>query len=77
MSAPRSTCVETGGPSDRGLRDPSPTRRDPALTKARAEYVRVAERYQRDPGPEHECWAEFEALADWLDDPITMEVPRD
>lgn len=36
---------------------------DRALAKARREYVRVAERNGQDPGPEGECWAEFEALA--------------
>jgi hypothetical protein len=38
-----------------------------ALRKARREYVRVAEEQGTDPGPEDECWAEFEALADYGD----------
>lgn len=35
-----------------------------ALAKARREYVRAV----ADPGPDTECWAEFEALADALDE---------
>jgi uncharacterized protein (DUF433 family) len=48
-----------------------------ALYKARREYVRVAEQDGQDPGPERECWAEFEALADAvaaLDDPALREA---
>jgi hypothetical protein len=37
-----------------------------ALVKARAEYVRLAERAGHDAGPDDECWAEFEALASYV-----------
>lgn len=37
-----------------------------ALTKARTEYVRAAEAQGDDPGPTTESWAEFEALAEAL-----------
>jgi hypothetical protein len=39
-----------------------------ALQKARSEYVRVAEEAGFDPGPSDECWVEFEALADAVED---------
>ena len=42
--------------------DPAVIRR--ALYKARREYVRVADAHGHDPGPDWECWAEFERLAD-------------
>lgn len=38
-----------------------------AIQKMRTEYVRVAEQSGSDPGPNHECWAEVEALAEYLD----------
>ena len=39
------------------------------MTRIRAiEYVRVAEADGRDPGPPDECWAEFEALDDAVDE---------
>jgi hypothetical protein len=34
-----------------------------ALRKALSEYVRACEGDGQDPGPKDECWAEFEALA--------------
>ena len=37
-----------------------------ALHKARIEYVRGAEQDGQDPGPDDECWAEFEALASYV-----------
>lgn len=37
-----------------------------ALRKARIEYVRGSEQDGQDPGPEDECWAEFEALAEYV-----------
>jgi hypothetical protein len=40
-----------------------------ALRKARVEYVRVNEAQGSDPGPERECWAEFERLADYVEAP--------
>jgi hypothetical protein len=36
-----------------------------ALHKARVEYVRGCERDGQNPGPEDECWAEFERLAEY------------
>jgi len=36
-----------------------------ALMKARTEYVNVAESQGTDPGPEDECWVEFERLAEY------------
>jgi hypothetical protein len=38
-----------------------------ALLKARIEYVHVAERDGFDPGPDDECWAEFERLAEYAE----------
>ena len=37
-----------------------------ALTKARLLYIGTAAVYGHDPGPDDECWAEFEALADYV-----------
>jgi hypothetical protein len=37
-----------------------------ALTKARILYIAAAEEDGHDPGPDDECWAEFEALADYV-----------
>jgi hypothetical protein len=39
-----------------------------ALWKARIEYVNVANAQGSDPGPPSECWAEFERLADALNE---------
>lgn len=38
-----------------------------ALTKARMLYIAIAAEDGEDAGPEDECWAEFEALQDYLD----------
>ncbi len=37
-----------------------------ALTKARILYIGVAAAQGTDPGPDDECWAEFEALAGYV-----------
>ena len=37
-----------------------------ALTKARTLYVGIAEENGQDAGPDDECWAEFEALAEYV-----------
>lgn len=42
-----------------------------ALVKARLLYVEAARAAGQDPGRDDECWAEFEALADYI------EVERD
>ena len=34
-----------------------------AITRARLLYIGTAVADHRDPGPDDECWAEFEALA--------------
>jgi hypothetical protein len=39
-----------------------------ALRKARIEYVRLAQLQGTDPGEEWETWAEFEQLAEYLDE---------
>jgi len=47
-----------------------------ALFKARREYVRALEEIGRDPGPEDECWAEFQNLADEADVDIAKPYPQ-
>ena len=37
-----------------------------ALTKARFLYIAVAAENGEDAGPEDECWAEFERLAEYV-----------
>lgn len=37
-----------------------------ALTKARLLYIATAAEAGHDPGPEDECWAEFERLAEYV-----------
>lgn len=37
-----------------------------ALTKARLLYIALAEENGHDPGPDDECWVEFEALAEYV-----------
>jgi len=37
-----------------------------ALAKARLLYVGVAVEQGSDPGPDDECWAEFERLAEYV-----------
>lgn len=37
-----------------------------ALTKARVLYMGVAARDGHDAGPDDECWAEFERLAEYV-----------
>lgn len=37
-----------------------------ALTKARILYIAVAAKCGHDPGPDDECWAEFERLAEYV-----------
>lgn len=44
-----------------------------ALRKARIEYVRVAGAQGSDPGPDDECWAEFEDLAQYADEPLAID----
>lgn len=38
-----------------------------ALFKARREYVRACKEDGVDPGPDDQCWAEFERLAEYVD----------
>ncbi len=40
-----------------------------ALAKARLLYEEATSAAGQDPGPEDECWAEFENLAEFLDRP--------
>jgi hypothetical protein len=37
-----------------------------ALTKARLLYIAIAAENGQDPGPDDECWAEFEAVASYV-----------
>lgn len=47
-----------------------------ALRKARSEYVRVAEEQGTDPGPEDECWVEFEYLAEVMRQGVVLDPPE-
>jgi hypothetical protein len=47
-----------------------------ALRKARLLYVDMSTAQGHDPGPAYECWAEFEALAEYVgrpEDDITFD----